>query len=89
MVAVEERRIASRPSIVQLGLEVMGSAFFCRLLVVCASLTIYSSVGAADRLNVLLIAIDDLNDWIGCMGGHPQALTPNMDRLAARGILFY
>lgn len=66
----------------------MGSAFFCRLLVVCASLTIYSSVGAADRLNVLFIAIDDLNDWIGCMGGHPQALTPNMDRLAARGILF-
>jgi hypothetical protein len=24
--------------------------------------------------NVLLIAIDDLNDWIGCMGGHPQAM---------------
>jgi len=38
--------------------------------------------------NVLLIAIDDLNDWIGCMGGHPQAQTPNMDRLAARGMLF-
>lgn len=38
--------------------------------------------------NVLLIAIDDLNDWIGCMGGHPQAQTPNMDRLAARGVLF-
>ena len=31
--------------------------------------------------NVLLIAIDDLNDWIGCMGGHPQAQTPNMDRM--------
>jgi len=38
--------------------------------------------------NVLLIAIDDLNDWIGCMGGHPQAQTPHMDRLAARGVLF-
>lgn len=38
--------------------------------------------------NVLLIAVDDLNDWIGCMGGHPQAQTPNMDRLAARGVLF-
>lgn len=36
----------------------------------------------------LLIAIDDLNDWMGCMGGHPQAQTPNMDRLAARGVLF-
>ena len=40
------------------------------------------------RPNVLLIAIDDLNDWIGSMGGHPQAKTPNMDRLAARGVLF-
>jgi len=38
--------------------------------------------------NVLLIAIDDLNDWMGCMGGHPQAQTPNMDRLAARGVMF-
>lgn len=38
--------------------------------------------------NVLFIAVDDLNDWIGCLKGHPQALTPNMDRLAARGVLF-
>lgn len=38
--------------------------------------------------NVLFIAIDDLNDWVGCLGGHPQARTPNMDRLAARGTLF-
>lgn len=40
------------------------------------------------RPNVLLISIDDLNDWIGCMGGHPQAKTPNIDKLAARGVLF-
>ena len=38
--------------------------------------------------NVLFIAMDDLNDWIGCMGGHPQAKTPNIDRLAKRGVLF-
>ncbi len=38
--------------------------------------------------NVLLIAVDDLNDWVGCLGGHPQTKTPNIDRLAARGILF-
>ncbi len=40
------------------------------------------------KANVLLIAIDDLNDWIGVMGGHPQARTPNIDRLAAKGVLF-
>jgi len=38
--------------------------------------------------NVLLIGVDDLNDWIGCLGGHPQAITPNFDRLAAQGVLF-
>lgn len=38
--------------------------------------------------NVLFIALDDLNDWIGCLGGHPQARTPNLDRLAASGVLF-
>ncbi len=38
--------------------------------------------------NVLFIAVDDLNDWIGCLGGHPQTKTPNFDRLAASGVLF-
>jgi arylsulfatase A-like enzyme/acetyl esterase/lipase len=38
--------------------------------------------------NVLFIAMDDLNDWIGCLGGHPQSITPNLDRLAASGVLF-
>ncbi len=43
---------------------------------------------AADKPNVLFIAIDDLNDWVGCLNGHPNALTPNIDRLAERGVLF-
>lgn len=38
--------------------------------------------------NVLFIAIDDLNDWVGCLGGHPQTSTPHIDALAARGMLF-
>jgi len=38
--------------------------------------------------NVLFISVDDLNDWIGCMGGNPQSITPNFDRLAASGMLF-
>jgi len=40
------------------------------------------------RPNVLFIAVDDLNDWVGPLGGHPQALTPAIDRLAARGVTF-
>lgn len=34
--------------------------------------------------NVLFIAIDDLNHWVGHLDGHPGTLTPNIDRLAAR-----
>ena len=53
----------------------------------CASAE--SAAPASDRKpNILFIAVDDLNDWVGCLGGHPQARTPNIDRLAARGTLF-
>ena len=38
--------------------------------------------------NVILIGVDDLNDWVGCLNGHPQVKTPNIDRLAAKGTLF-
>lgn len=38
--------------------------------------------------NVLFIALDDLNDWIGCLGGHPQTKTPNLDRFASESLLF-
>ncbi|HSI75584.1 MAG TPA: sulfatase [Lunatimonas sp.] len=37
--------------------------------------------------NIVLIAVDDLNDFIGAMG-HPDAITPNLDRLIQRGTLF-
>jgi choline-sulfatase len=40
------------------------------------------------RPNVLFLAIDDQNDWIGCLGGHPLVKTPHIDRLAERGTLF-
>ena len=43
---------------------------------------------ADSRPNVLFIAVDDLNDWTGHLGGHPQTKTPNIDRLVARGVTF-
>ena len=51
-------------------------------------LFIAGTVHSAPQPNVLFIAVDDLNDWIGCMGGHPQTKTPNLDRLAKSGVLF-
>lgn len=43
---------------------------------------------AQSRPNVLMLAVDDWNDWIGALGGHPQVKTPNVDRLASMGMLF-
>jgi choline-sulfatase len=43
------------------------------------------AASAAQKPNVLFIAIDDQNDWVGPLRGHPLAKTPNLDRLAQRG----
>ncbi|MDP2897663.1 MAG: sulfatase [bacterium] len=42
---------------------------------------------AAQRPNVLFIIVDDLNTDVGCYG-LPEAKTPNIDRLASRGVRF-
>jgi arylsulfatase A-like enzyme len=57
------------------------------LAVLLSSFVLLHSSFAA-KPNVLFIAIDDQNDWIGHLGGHPMAKTPNLDKLAARGTTF-
>lgn len=51
-------------------------------------LALAAQADAPVRPNVLFIAVDDLNDWVGFLGGHPQVKTPHMDRLAKRGVAF-
>ena len=58
--------------------------FFLPLLL---ALAICLRASAAEKPNVLLIIADDLRDTLGCYG-HPLAKTPNLDRLAARGVRF-
>lgn len=57
-----------------------------------AGLLIFSGVlvthAETSRPNILFIAVDDLNDWVGPLKGHPQVKTPNFDRLAAMGTTF-
>ena len=47
-----------------------------------------AELGFAEKPNVLLIVCDDLNDYLGVLGGHPQAETPNIDRLVRSGVNF-
>jgi len=59
------------------------------LILSLGSLQAFPMSAPPDRKpNVLFIAVDDLNDWVGFMGGHPQVITPNLDRLAERGTVF-
>jgi len=66
------------------GLVALGWAWVAVLPVARAA----GPAAAAGRPNVLFIAIDDQNDWIGPLGGHPLVQTPHLDRLAARGTTF-
>jgi len=64
---------------------------FCALLLfwgLAEGASVLAVETVSRKPNVLLIAVDDLNDWIGCMGGHPDTKTPNIDKLAKRGVLF-
>src|SRR5262245_9669178 len=61
-----------------------------RLAAAALLVAIFAPLGlAADaRPNVLFIAVDDLNHWIGHLGRNDQTKTPNIDRLASRGVTF-
>lgn len=48
-----------------------------------------SPAAEARKPNVLFIAVDDLNHWVGHLGRNPQTKTPNIDRLAAMGVTFH
>lgn len=61
---------------------------FLFLLAACHQNRKTEKSNRSKKPNILLIAVDDLNDWIGVLGGHPQAKTPHMDRLASRGVIF-
>jgi predicted AlkP superfamily pyrophosphatase or phosphodiesterase len=60
-----------------------GTAVLASLLIVGAA----QATAAPAKKSVLFIAVDDLNCRIACYGD-PIAKTPNLDRLARRGVMF-
>ncbi len=81
--------ICNHPASPERGITVsMKRLLFATLsFAVVLALPGQAAPGAA-KPNVLMIIADDLNDWVGCLGGHPDVKTPNIDRLARRGLLF-
>lgn len=66
----------------------ISRAAICCLYVLIA-VSFANSSFAESRPNVLFIAVDDMKDWVNCLGGYEGTVhTPNIDRLAARGTLF-
>ena len=65
---------------------------FCLLPFVISCTTISEPATRVDptekQPNILFIAVDDMNDWIGPLGGLDIAKTPNLDRLAAEATTF-
>jgi arylsulfatase A-like enzyme len=49
--------------------------------------TLVAGIVYAEKPNVIMFVVDDLNDWVGPLG-HQQAITPNLDRLAQAGVTF-
>lgn len=62
-----------------------------RLLLVATALITRerTEAAAAKQPNIVFIAIDDMNDWVGCLNGYSGKVhTPNIDALAEKGMLF-
>src|SRR5512138_1906585 len=57
------------------------------ILPVTLSITSISAAAQSQKMNVLFISVDDMNNDLGCYG-HPLVKSPGIDRLASRGIAF-
>lgn len=65
------------------------SIYFIYTVILCFAITAEVAIAVIpEKPNILLIVCDDLNDFQGAFGGHPQAHTPNIDLLASQGVRF-
>ena len=70
------------------SIDAIAMKFSRTFVALTAFLLLATGAPAADKPNFLFIAIDDLNDWVEPLDGHPDTKTPNMARLAGRGTTF-
>ena len=70
------------------SLIVIFSLVVCLFMSGCFESAAVVDKDGLSKPNVLFIAVDDLNDWVNCIGGRQGVHTPNLDRLAGMGVLF-
>ncbi|MEO2021040.1 MAG: sulfatase-like hydrolase/transferase, partial [Pirellulaceae bacterium] len=59
------------------------------LLLLSMVVSASAAAPAEKKPNVLFLAVDDMKDWVNCLGGYEGTVqTPNIDQLAERGMLF-
>lgn len=58
------------------------------LLLIFLSASQHSFAQQPEKYNVLFVAVDDMNDWVGPFGGYEGIKTPNIDKLAKKGVVF-
>ena len=93
-VALGRQRMRERPATANDTCRLRGSKAIGRTLGIIVGalfLATCADVNRAGKItspNVLLLIVDDLGDWVGCLDGHPDARTPNIDALAGAGVLF-
>ncbi|TLD69696.1 hypothetical protein FEM03_15290 [Phragmitibacter flavus] len=66
----------------------MRFRFLSAIFFLLIGLPLFAEGVGAQKPNVLFIAVDDLNHWVGYLGRNKQTITPNIDKLAARGVSF-
>ena len=66
----------------------MKTIFFVSIVLFGNIISSCTQETITEKPNVLFIAVDDLNDWVGVFGGNPQMLTPNLDALANQSVIF-
>ena len=66
-------------------LDILYTLFLGSLLVLVPG--VHAGNATVRSPNVLFISVDDLNDWVNCLGGREGVHTPHIDRLAKRGRL--
>jgi len=72
-----------------IGLGRSSNPVMSRILHLVGVLALFTSfASSAEKPNILMIAIDDQNDWIGYLEGHPDVKTPHIDALAKTGTAF-